>query len=88
VLFGHYRGAGEAQLKLSGEISGKPVSYEARFTFPETANLNPELERLWAFAEIERELRKLDLLGSDADVKQSVIDTSKEYGILSPFTSM
>ncbi|WP_128291562.1 VIT and vWA domain-containing protein [Afifella aestuarii] len=88
VLFGHYRGAGDAELTLSGEISGKPVSYEARFAFPETANLNPELERLWAFAEIERELRKLDLLGSDADVKQSVIDTSKEYGILSPFTSM
>ncbi|MDQ0326690.1 Ca-activated chloride channel family protein [Rhodopseudomonas julia] len=88
VLFGHYRGAGEADLTLSGEISGKPVSYKTRFAFPETVNLNPELERLWAFAEIERELRKLDLLGSDADVKQSVIDTSKEYGILSPFTSM
>jgi len=88
VLFGHYRGSGEAALKLSGEISGKPVSYETRFAFPDTASLNPELERLWAFAEIERELRKLDLFGTDGDVKQSVIDTSKEYGILSPFTSM
>lgn len=88
VLFGHYWGQGEAGLRLSGEISGNPVSYETRFAFPGTAGLNPEIERLWAYAEIEREMTKLAVFGPDADVKTSIIDTSKEFGILTPFTSM
>ena len=88
VLFGHYWGQGDASLKLRGEISGKPVAYETRFAFADTATLHPELERLWAFAEIEAEMQKLAVFGSDADVQQSIVDTSKAFGILSPYTSM
>ena len=88
VLFGHYWGKGEATLRLSGKISGQPVSYETRFAFPEKADVNPEIERLWAYAEIEREMTRLAIFGPDADVKSSIIDTSKEYGILTPYTSM
>ena len=88
VLFGHYWGQGEATLRLSGEISGNPVSYETHFSFPETADVNPEIERLWAYAEIDREMTKLAVFGPDNDVKTSIIDTSKEFGILTPYTSM
>lgn len=88
VLFGHYWGQGEASLKLTGEISGSPVSYETSFTFPETAKRNPEIERLWGYAQIEHDLQTMALLGPDPDLKTSVVDTSKEYGILSPYTSM
>jgi len=88
VLFGHYWGQGEATLRLSGEISGKLVSYETRFFFPDTADTNPEIERLWAYAEIENEMTKLAVFGPDGDVKNSIIDTSKEFGILTPYTSM
>lgn len=88
VLFGHYWGNGEASFKLTGEISGSPVSYETSFTFPETAKRNPEIERLWGYAQIEKDMQTLALLGPDADLKTSIVDTSKEYGILSPYTSM
>jgi Ca-activated chloride channel family protein len=88
VLFGHYWGQGEAKLRLSGEISGNPVSYETRFAFPETTGMNPEIERLWGYAEIEREMTKLAVFGPDADVQASIVDTSKEFGILTPYTSM
>jgi Ca-activated chloride channel family protein len=88
VLFGHYWGQGEATLRLSGKISGNPVSYETRFSFPGTADVNPEIERLWAYAEIEREMTKLAVFGPDSDVQTSIIDTSKEFGILTPYTSM
>jgi len=88
VLFGHYWNAGAAEVTLTGKISGKPVSYSTRFDFPEKADRNPEVERLWAFQTIETELYKMSLLGADADTKQSVIDISKEFGIVSPYTSM
>ncbi len=88
VLFGHYWGQGDAALSLSGQISGKDVSYSTKFAFPDVANRNPEIERLWGFAEIERGLHEMALMGDDADIKTSIVDTSKEYGILSPYTAM
>ena len=88
VLFGHYWNAGSAEVSLTGKISGTPVNYSTVFDFPDTATRNPEVERLWAYQSIETELMKMQLLGEDADAKQSVIDTSKEFGIVSPYTSM
>ena len=88
VLFGHYWNAGAGEVTLSGKIGGKPVNYTARFDFPAVANRNPEVERLWAYQTIETDLYKMSLLGTDADTKQQVIDVSKEFGIVSPFTSM
>ncbi|MGI9381541.1 MAG: VIT and vWA domain-containing protein [Methyloligellaceae bacterium] len=88
VLFGHYWGQGPARVTLQGKISGKPVKYETRFDFPRAADLNPELERLWAFAAIERQMLKLETFGPSADVKQAVVDLSVAHGIVTPYTSM
>jgi len=88
VLFGHYWGNGEATLKLSGEISGKPVTYKTTVAFPEIAERNPEIERLWGYAQIEQDMQTMAMLGEDPDLKSSIIDTSKEFGILTPYTSM
>ena len=88
VLFGHYWNAGTAEVTLSGKISGKPVNYTTTFDFPDVADRNPEVERLWAYQTIETELHKMSLLGKSADARQSVIDISKEFGIVSPYTSM
>ena len=88
ILFGHYWGKGPADITLTAKLSGKPVSYSTTFDFPETAMRNPEIERLWAFSAIEREMWEMEMLDEGADAKQAVIDLSKEYGIVTPFTSM
>ena len=76
VLFGHYWNAGVAEVTLSGKISGKPVNYSTRFEFPETANRNPEVERLWAYQTIETELGKMTLLGANPDAPNSRLSIS------------
>ncbi|MBB4303763.1 Ca-activated chloride channel family protein [Rhodobium orientis] len=88
ILFGHYWGKGPADITLSAKLSGKPISYSTTFDFPETAVRNPEIERLWAFSAIEREMWTMEMLAEGADAKQAVIDLSREYGIVTPFTSM
>lgn len=88
VLFGHYWGQGEANVVLEGRISGQPVRYETRFAFPETAILNPEIERLWAFSAIEEMMREIEDFGEDADRRQAVVDLAVEHGLVTPFTSM
>lgn len=88
VVFGKYRGDGEATVTLKGLISGTPTTYTTRFDFPKTAGLNPEVERLWAFSAIEAQLQDIDDFGENSDRKQVVTELGVEYGLVTPYTSM
>jgi len=92
ILFGHYWGAGEADVTIHGKISGQPVTWTTRFAFPETAVDHPELERLWAFALIEDLQAELDYFGGDSglapDLEEAIADVAVEYGLVTQHTSM
>ncbi|MDM3872543.1 VIT domain-containing protein [Porticoccus sp. W117] len=88
IVFGHYRGDGVADVAISGKVSGQPKTYKTRIAFPETADLNPEIERLWAYAAIEGLQDQIDYLGEDSDSKQAIVDIAREYGLVTNYTSM
>ncbi|MEM7053804.1 MAG: VIT and VWA domain-containing protein [Pseudomonadota bacterium] len=92
ILFGHYWGAGEADLTIRGKVSGRPVTWTTRVAFPETAMANPELERLWAFALIDDLQAELDYFGSASelapDLEEAIVDVAVEYGLVTQHTSM
>ncbi len=88
VLFGHYWGGGNAEVTLSGRISGQEKSYQSRFLFPHKANENPEIERLWAYSTIEAANREIEEFGQKADLEQAIIDLGVEYGLVTKHTSM
>lgn len=88
VFFGHYTSHGTATVKLSGKISGEHKVYQTSFDFPETSSLNPEIERLWAYATIEDLMEQRDMLGENPDIKQAVTDLAMEYGLVTDYTSM
>ena len=88
VLFGHYWGDGQATVELKGRVSGEDKRYQTQFAFPKTADENPEIERLWAFATIEELNQQIADFGEKADIKQAVVDLAKEYGLVTDYTSM
>ncbi len=88
VVFGHYWGSGAANITLSGKISGQTKQYHSQFNFPAQANLNPEIERLWAFATIEDQMDEINDFGENDDLKQSITDLAVEYGLVTDYTSM
>ena len=88
ILFGHYRGSGEASVSVNGQISGRNKSYTSSFEFPEAGMLHPEIERLWAFAKIEDLQNRLDYFGEDADIEQAITDIAVENGLVTDHTSM
>ena len=88
IVLGHYRGDGEADVTISGKVSGQDKAYKTRIHFAETASLNPEVERLWAYAAIEGLQDQIDYLGEDSDSKQAIVDIAKEYGLVTNYTSM
>ncbi len=88
ILLGHYWGSGTADITLTGKISGQPKEYHSQFEFPSSSELNPEIERLWAFASIEDQLQEIQDFGDNDDLKQSVTDLGIEYGLVTEYTSM
>lgn len=87
-VLGHYWGADEARVQLTGKVSGREVAYRTAFTMPAQSDLNPELERIWAFATIENLQAKMDYLGADRDTEDAIADLAIEYGLVTDYTSM
>lgn len=88
ILFGHYWGSGEAHVVVDGRVSGNDRSYSTTFEFPESADMHPEVERLWAFAKIEDLQNRLDYFGEGADLEQAITDLAVDHGLVTDYTSM
>ena len=92
IVFGHYWGdaVGEsaAGVTITGKVSDEEKSYKTRLNFPKKSTLNPEIERLWAYASIEDLQSRIDYLGEDADSEQAIVDLAIEYGLVTEYTSM
>jgi len=87
-VLGHYWGGLEAKIRLSGKVAGKEIEYKTAFSMPLQSELNPELERIWAFATIENLQSKMDYFGADQDTEDAITDLATEYGLVTDYTSM
>ena len=87
-VLGHYWGSREAKVRLSGKIAGKDIEYRTSFAMPVQSDLNPELERIWAYATIENLQATMDYFGADKDTEDAITDLATEYGLVTDFTSM
>lgn len=87
-VFGHYWKPGQAEVVLTAKVGGLDKEYKTLVEFPDVSHLNPEIERLWAFASIEELQARLDYFGQDADVEQAISDIAVEYGLVTDYTSM
>lgn len=88
VIFGHYWGDGKATVSLKGKISGKKKVYQGKYVFPAQAIRNPEIERLWAYAQIRALQDQIDYLGEEGDYKDAIVDLAVEHGLVTNYTSM
>jgi len=88
IVFGHYYGDGPAHVMVTGKISGVEKNYQTSFDFPVQNELNPELERLWAFAAIEDLQRQMDYFGHNADTEQAITDIAIDHGLVTNYTSL
>ena len=87
-VLGHYWGSDEARVELTGKVAGQDVEYKTRFPMPVQSDLNPELERIWAYATIENLQSKMDYFGADQDTEDAITDLAVEFGLVTDFTSM
>jgi len=87
LVFGQYKGSGEAVIELKGEINAvvNIVGYTGEF--PDSESDNDFLPRLWATRKIGYLLDEIRLEGENDELVNEVITLSKRYGIATPYTS-
>ena len=87
IIYGRYRGEGPSAIELSGNLGDKPYQSIYETTFPEKSTDSKFIPRLWATRQIGYLLDQIRLHGETAELKNEVIELSKTYNILTPYTS-
>jgi len=87
TVFGRYEGGGHVAIRLKGEVNGKPTEFVYEATFPEQNAENDFIPRLWATRRVGYLLDQIRLHGEEKELKDEVLLLSKDYGIMTPYTS-
>ncbi|MFA6287957.1 MAG: VIT and VWA domain-containing protein [Opitutaceae bacterium] len=89
VIFGRYDGAGKATVTLNAKLTGQDKTYTTTFDFPEVDTDNPEIERLWALAQIEQiELKESIGQMPSNESKDAITSLGVNYQLVTDHTSM
>jgi len=86
TIMGRYQKDENTEIVLTGKVSGKTkkFKYDAEFT---ASKNNDFLAHLWATRKIGFLMDEIRLNGENDELKEEVIRLSKEYGVMSPYTS-
>jgi Ca-activated chloride channel family protein len=89
VFFGKYEKGGNARVTLKANLTGEDKTYTTDFLFPDRDGDNPELERLWALATIEK-IEAMERIGMMpvSESEDSIKDLGLSYQIVTDYTSM
>ncbi|WP_371929324.1 VIT and VWA domain-containing protein [Photobacterium sp. CCB-ST2H9] len=89
TVFGHYFKPGQTRITLSATVNGQKREYKTEINLPESALMNPEIERLWAFSAIRDLEDQMNYLEQkDSDMEQAIESLAVEYGLLTDYTSL
>lgn len=86
VILGKFKGDHKADVVLTGEVSGRPKTfrYEADFGKKSDADFIP---KLWATRRIAYLIDQIRLHGKNKEIIDEIVKLSKEYGIITEYTS-
>ncbi|RMD91696.1 MAG: VWA domain-containing protein [Calditrichaeota bacterium] len=87
IVFGRYPTAGKYRVTLSGEAQNQRKQYSHEVNFPAEQHENAFIAPLWASRKIGYLLDQMQLNGENKELRDEIISLSKEYGIVTPYTS-
>lgn len=89
VLFGRYDAPGRATVTLHAKLTGEDKTYATTFDFPAVDTDNPEIERLWALAQIEQ-IEQKRMLGAtpEAEAADAITHLGVTYQLVTDETAM
>ncbi|ODS35896.1 MAG: hypothetical protein A7316_03065 [Candidatus Altiarchaeales archaeon WOR_SM1_86-2] len=86
IVLGRYSGEGNAAITLTGFVNDRKQKYVYEGTFADTPK-NSFIPRLWAQKRIAYLLDEIRLHGENEELVDEIVKLSKQYGIITPYTS-
>lgn len=87
MLFGRYEGEGATSITLKGMMNGKEQKFVYEGKFPVESKESEFIPRIWATRKIGYLMSEIRLKGENKELTDEIIKLSKEYGIMTPYTS-
>jgi len=87
IVLGRYEGSGLFDVTLRGKVDGREVFFTHEGTFPKENLSNDFIPRLWATRKIGYLMGQIRLNGEKEELVEEIVRLSKEYGIMTPYTS-
>ena len=87
TLLGRYESHGDATLKLRGDIGDERQEFSKDVHFSKLTSAHDFLPHLWAQSRIAELVDEVALNGGNEELHKEIERLSKEYGVLTPYTS-
>jgi Ca-activated chloride channel family protein len=90
VVVGRYRNSSSTRVRLEGKVDGNRYSQEFPTDLAENDHgwsSHQYVEKLWAIRRVGFIIDQIDLHGANRELTDELVDLSKRYGILTPYTS-
>jgi Ca-activated chloride channel family protein len=87
IVLGRYEGSGSTAVALTGTVQGRTTRFTYEPAFPRETLDNDFIPRLWATRKIGHLMGEIRLNGEREELIDEIVGLSKEYGILTPYTS-
>ncbi len=87
ILLGRYRDIGTTGIKLSGDVGEEIQNFVYEANFPAYNMGTDFIPRLWASRRIGYLLDEIRLSGENRELVEEIVQLSKRYGIITPYTS-
>ena len=87
TVVGRYRKGGAHAVALRGKMKNRDKEIVHECTFPDKETTNDFIPRIWALRKVGYMLDSIRLHGESKEVREEVVRLSKQYGIMTPYTS-
>ncbi len=86
-LFGRYRNSGVANITVNADVMGQPTTQTVTVSLPAAEDSNPEIERMWAFRQVEQLMNGMRRNGESNASVQKIISLCEGYSIAGEYAS-
>ncbi|MFK7821286.1 MAG: VIT domain-containing protein, partial [Planctomycetaceae bacterium] len=86
-LYGRYTKGGTTNVTITGKIMGSPFTKTAAIELPEKTDANREIERMWAWHNVQELMGQIREHGSNADLENRIVDLCGQFSIVSQYAS-
>ena len=86
-IYGRYKRGGQTNVTVSGTIMGSPFEKTASLDLPRKTDSNPELERMWAWHQVQNLKRQITRQGENSEIVSRLVSLCENYSIVSEYAS-